>query len=188
MNPDRPPSDMDLVIRNVRWLIAAFKAWRNTQGLPFKEAMEQLGHSANGPEAGPAPRGVELPAPAAAGARARLARQAAQMLKRQAETRAALQSQGGALPAPVLEAMAKGQKIEAIRLLRAHTGLGLKEAKDAVEAHAGAAPAATPLQNPASALAPGQVPTSDSSLWIWIVAALGVAGMLLYRFWPGWSA
>jgi len=36
MNPDRPPSDMDLVIRNVRWLIAAFKAWRNTQGLPFK--------------------------------------------------------------------------------------------------------------------------------------------------------
>jgi hypothetical protein len=108
------------------------------------------------------------------------------MLKRQAETRAALQSQGGALPAPVLEAMAKGQKIEAIRLLRAHTGLGLKEAKDAVEAHAGAAPAAT--HNPASTLAPGQVPTSDSSLWIWIVAALGVAGMLLYRFWPGWSA
>lgn len=186
MHPDRPPSDMDLVIRNVRWLIAALKAWRNTQGLPFKEAMEQLGHSANGPEAGPAPRGVESSAPAPGGARARLARQAAQMPKRQTGKWAALQSQGGALPAPVLEAMAKGQKIEAIRLLRAHTGLGLKEAKDAVEAHAGAAPAA--IHDPASTLAPGQVPTSDSSLWIWIVAALGVAGMLLYRFWPGWSA
>jgi hypothetical protein len=35
--------------------------------------------------------------------------------------------------AKVKEALAAGRKIEAIKLYRAHTGLGLKEAKDAVE-------------------------------------------------------
>lgn len=40
---------------------------------------------------------------------------------------------GTALPADVAEAMRQGKKIEAIRLLREQTGLGLKEAKEAVE-------------------------------------------------------
>lgn len=39
----------------------------------------------------------------------------------------------GALPREVEEAMRQGRKIEAIRLLRARTGLGLAEAKAAVE-------------------------------------------------------
>lgn len=38
------------------------------------------------------------------------------------------------LPEDVRSAMAAGQKIEAIRLLRKHTGLGLADAKAAVEA------------------------------------------------------
>jgi ribosomal protein L7/L12 len=38
------------------------------------------------------------------------------------------------LPPDVLAAMERGQKIEAIRLLRDRTGMGLKEAKEAVEA------------------------------------------------------
>ncbi len=39
------------------------------------------------------------------------------------------------LPADVVEAIERGEKITAIKLLRTATGLGLKEAKDAVEAH-----------------------------------------------------
>ena len=38
------------------------------------------------------------------------------------------------LPANVLDALQAGNKIEAIRLLREATGLGLKEAKDWVDA------------------------------------------------------
>lgn len=40
------------------------------------------------------------------------------------------------LPAAVLEARERGDKIEAIKRLREQTGLGLKEAKDAVEGKA----------------------------------------------------
>ena len=39
------------------------------------------------------------------------------------------------LPSQVLQALARGQQIEAIRLLREATGLGLKDAKDAIDAH-----------------------------------------------------
>ncbi len=41
----------------------------------------------------------------------------------------------GDLPADVLAALQKGQKIEAIKLLREARGIGLKEAKEAVERH-----------------------------------------------------
>jgi ribosomal protein L7/L12 len=41
---------------------------------------------------------------------------------------------GAPLPAQVREALDQGNKIEAVRRLRGLTGLGLKEAKDAVEA------------------------------------------------------
>ncbi|TXH29341.1 MAG: 50S ribosomal protein L7/L12 [Elusimicrobia bacterium] len=39
------------------------------------------------------------------------------------------------LPPAVIEALSHGQKIEAIKLLRAASGMGLKESKDAVEAY-----------------------------------------------------
>ncbi|MEO5882015.1 MAG: ribosomal protein L7/L12, partial [Caldimonas sp.] len=39
------------------------------------------------------------------------------------------------LPADVLAALEQGQTIEAIKRLRAATGLGLKEAKDAIDRH-----------------------------------------------------
>ncbi len=39
------------------------------------------------------------------------------------------------LPPEVQAALARGQKIEAIKLLREARGMGLKEAKEAVEAH-----------------------------------------------------
>ncbi len=42
---------------------------------------------------------------------------------------------GFTLPAEVLQAIERGDLIQAIKRLREATGLGLKEAKDAVEAH-----------------------------------------------------
>lgn len=44
--------------------------------------------------------------------------------------------QGNSLAKPVVDALLAGRKIEAIRLHRQRTGLGLKEAKDEVEAYA----------------------------------------------------
>ena len=44
-----------------------------------------------------------------------------------------MQSTHQTIPPEVKAAMDRGNKIEAIKLLRAATGLGLKEAKDAVE-------------------------------------------------------
>lgn len=74
------------------------------------------------------------------------------------------------LPADVLAALREGNKIEAIRLLREHTGLGLKEAKDAVDAWGGAS---------APRLSPGEQPRSSGAGW-WVLglvllAALGYA-------------
>jgi hypothetical protein len=142
MNPDRPTSAIDAVIRIVRWLIAAVKAVRNTEGLTFQQAMERLGHDAFDPYAAPPPpqaKATGYASPGAGAARTGLARHAAQSMKHQAEARAALLSKGTA-PAPT------------------------------------------------SVLAPGEVPNSGSAGWIWTVAALGVGGMLLYRYWAGWSA
>jgi hypothetical protein len=145
MNPDRPTSAMDAIIRLLRWLNAAFQAVRNTQGLTFQQAMEQLGHDAFDPYAVPPapapapPQAKGYSSPAAGAARTGLARHATGSMKHQAEARAALLSKGTA-PAPT------------------------------------------------SVLAPGEVPNSGSAGWIWTVAALGVGGMLLYRYWAGWSA
>lgn len=47
-------------------------------------------------------------------------------------------------PDPVDEAIRAGQMIQAIKLLRERTGLGLKEARDAVEARKAALPPAAP--------------------------------------------
>lgn len=75
-------------------------------------------------------------------------------------------------PPSVAGALHRGNKIEAIRLLREHTGLGLKEAKDAIDAS---------QQEPSAGmgkLAPGEVPRSNSVIW-WIVV-LAVACIAAY--------
>ena len=41
----------------------------------------------------------------------------------------------GEMPPEVMAALGRGHKIEAIKLLRESRGLGLKDAKEAVEAH-----------------------------------------------------
>lgn len=88
----------------------------------------------------------------------------------------------GQLPPHVLAALAQGEKIEAIKLLREATGLGLKEAKSAVDAAEAAAATPSPHRG---ALAPGEVPRSPrhGRLWPWLVAGLVAAGVYaLLRF------
>ena len=95
------------------------------------------------------------------------------------------------LPADVIAALQRGNKIEAIKRLRQASGLGLKEAKDAVEAaeaaglpHAGAdagANAETSFTGRAS-LAPGEVPRRRGSLARLLLAALVAAAVLVAWF------
>lgn len=73
----------------------------------------------------------------------------------------------------VTRALAAGNKIEAIRLYREHTGLGLKESKDAVEA----LEKGTAIRR--SALAPGEVPRSRGRGLLWLLIALGAAALYL---------
>ena len=76
------------------------------------------------------------------------------------------------LSAEVIEAIRANRKIEAIKRLREETGLGLKEAKDAVEAWA--------RQNPQ--LIP-DAPRSESSVGrVVLVAAVLAAAYAAYRF------
>ena len=76
------------------------------------------------------------------------------------------------LPPEVAEALRQGNKVEAIKRLRAQTGLGLKEAKDVVDA---AQPAVrTTLQGgaPGEVVRPGRV--------IGWLLAIAMAGLVVY--------
>ena len=76
------------------------------------------------------------------------------------------------LPAPVVEALQRGNKVEAIALLRAQTGLGLAEAKYAIEASAAGMPAAS-----TRSAVPGTVPQERSGFWwLALLAAIAVLG------------
>ena len=79
-----------------------------------------------------------------------------------------------ALPPDAARALARGDKIEAIKLVRAETGLGLKEAKDWVDAQSG-----TP-QMP-TGLAPGEVPRHEG-LGAWIVVIVLVVAAAYFIF------
>jgi ribosomal protein L7/L12 len=81
----------------------------------------------------------------------------------------------GTVPPTVADALKQGNKLEAIRRLREQTGMGLKEAKDAVELQAHV------HQGTPGGLSPGQVPDSPRALW-WTVALLAVAAAFLAYF------
>jgi ribosomal protein L7/L12 len=81
----------------------------------------------------------------------------------------------GGLPDDVQAALQRGQKIEAIKLLRQHTGLRLKETKDMVddfERRTGIV---------RGRYAPGEVPRSGAGIWISLAALLLVV-VLAYIF------
>ena len=76
------------------------------------------------------------------------------------------------LPAPVVEALRRGNKVEAIKLLRQQGGLGLKEAKDMVDASG---------IGPDDKAAPGEVKSGAGALWVVVVVLLALAGWYLSR-------
>ena len=61
------------------------------------------------------------------------------------------------LPAKVLDALARGQQIEAIRLLREASGLGLKETKGLIDAHLADKPMPVPTRHGDAAAIPAEV-------------------------------
>lgn len=84
---------------------------------------------------------------------------------------------GSQLPAAVVEALRQRKKAEAIRRLRERTGLGLKDAKDAVDVFQDAE------RTKSAGLAPGEVPRSGSAVrW---AALLAIAGLVVYYFLRG---
>lgn len=83
-----------------------------------------------------------------------------------------------ALPPDAAMALARGNRIEAIKLVRHETGLGLKEARDWVEAHWQA-------HHPtATGLSPGEVPRGEGA-WMGLVALAALVLALVAAFVPG---
>ena len=77
------------------------------------------------------------------------------------------------LPDNVVDALRRGNKIEAIKLLREQTGAGLKEAKDAVDAAVDTLGIEGPAKSPGEISARGKIP--------WLIL-LVVIGFLVYTF------
>jgi hypothetical protein len=93
------------------------------------------------------------------------------------------------LPPEVIEAFRRGSPIEAIKLLRKSTGLGLKEAKEVLDAlKAAQRPVAVPHHNmrhlphvphvphSRSGLSPGEVPRTGAGFgWVLVLAGVILA-------------
>jgi ribosomal protein L7/L12 len=78
------------------------------------------------------------------------------------------------LPSAAIEALRKGNKVEAIKILRRERNLGLKEAKDCVEDYVRRDPL---LQR---SLQQAQAESNRGCLfWLAVVLALGAAGYYL---------
>ena len=85
----------------------------------------------------------------------------------------AARSWSGTLPASAAAALEQGNKVDAIRLLREHTGLGLAEAKASIDAHS------QRIVAERNVLSPGEVPRSGSGL-LWLAASAIVIGIAVY--------
>ena len=81
-----------------------------------------------------------------------------------------------ALPPAVVAALHHGDKIEAIKLLRSETGLGLKEAKDAIER------SPHDLRAIATLPSPGEVPRSSGvGRWLLVVVVVALVVYFVVR-------
>jgi ribosomal protein L7/L12 len=78
------------------------------------------------------------------------------------------------LPAAVVSALQRGNKIEAIKIVRQGRNIGLKEAKDAVDEYLRSQPALQSARNVAQAGA-------NRNALLWLAALIGLA-MIGYYF------
>ena len=87
----------------------------------------------------------------------------------------------GVFPPAAADALRRGHKIEAIRLVREHLGIGLKEAKDLVEQHEQLMVPTVEGLSPRNGLSPGEVPRSSGRVtWVLVVVAIAVG--VVYHF------
>ena len=86
----------------------------------------------------------------------------------------------------VRQALAEDNKIEAIRLLRDHEGLGLKDAKERADAieQSMAEPASIGMGATAPGLSPGQQPGGGMGNWI-VVAVVAAVTVVAYLWMRG---
>lgn len=78
----------------------------------------------------------------------------------------------GEMPPEVMAALGRGHKIEAIKLLRESRGLGLKDAKEAVEAHV--------RKHPELHRSGGVAGASRHGLLFWLVLIVLLALLILF--------
>jgi hypothetical protein len=84
------------------------------------------------------------------------------------------------LPADVRAALEKGQWVEAIKLLRASGGMGLKEAKELIDRQrATVSPAKAPPID--RHRAPGEVPRLPGVVWLVVIVVAAVLTLAVYR-------
>ena len=76
------------------------------------------------------------------------------------------------LPRAALEALERGNKIEAIKIVRAEMRIGLKEAKDV-------APSKASIKSP---LMTGEASRSGARVWRWLIGLVLAIGA-----WHGWK-
>ena len=74
------------------------------------------------------------------------------------------------IPAEAIEALRRGSKIEAIKLVRDNTGIGLREAKDAVDEFEKHNPVA------ADGIGTGEAEKSGRGLWILLLVVGAAVG------------
>ena len=84
------------------------------------------------------------------------------------------------LPADVRAALEKGQWVEAIKLLRASGGMGLKEAKDLIDRQRSTAVRAKAVVEDRHR-APGEVRKVPGVVWLILVVVLAVVALVARR-------
>jgi ribosomal protein L7/L12 len=87
----------------------------------------------------------------------------------------------GTFPPAATAALRRGNKIEAIRIVREHSGLGLKEAKDLVEVHEQTIVPTVDSLAPRNGLSPGEVPRTGGRI-TWLLVLAVIAAALVYHF------
>ena len=73
------------------------------------------------------------------------------------------------LPTAVTDALRRGDRVEAVRLIRESGGLGLMEAKEAIESFQ------REHRDPRNRLSPGEMPPSHAGKWLFFIIVVAAA-------------
>jgi ribosomal protein L7/L12 len=151
---DELPPDARLALQRGN-LIEAIKIVRDRTGLGLKESKELVERHANAVEGEPAPQTDEWNRLLSGGA------------------------QG--LPAEAIAALAQGRKVEAVKIVREATGLGLAESLKLVDEHMHGERGQSAPHGAFDPMAePGRVPSGGGAKWLAIVLVVAVAAAVFF--------